>query len=60
MNIWYVVAKEDPKKEYGFTQITKKGDYFKSFEEANEERIYLQSDFKERLVVLKRTCEVIN
>lgn len=59
MNTWYVVAKEDKKSIFGYKQITKKGEYFLSNEEAEIERIYLQPDYNEKLVVLRRTCEVL-
>lgn len=59
VNVWFIVAKLDDSK-YGCTQVSNKSDVFSSFDEADFERIYLQPDYDERLVVLKRTCQILD
>jgi hypothetical protein len=57
INTWYLVAKKDDSK-YGYSKISK--EIYYTFEYANYNRIYLQPNYDELLVVLKRTCQVVN
>ena len=59
MKIWYVLAKEDKRYKYNFYPIFDRSHVFKKFKEANQKRIKKQKDFKSKLVILKRTCEVV-
>lgn len=59
INTWYLVAKKDDSK-YGYSKVSEENEVFSTFEEANYNRIYLQPDYDELLVVLKRTCQVVN
>lgn len=59
MNSWYLIAIEDKSKYFGYNSILNKGQYYITLEEAEIERIYYQPDYKEKLVILKRTCEVL-
>ena len=58
MNKWYVVGKRD-ESYFGVSQITPKGTWFNSFEEADIDRIYNQPEYNEPLVVLERTCKIL-
>lgn len=55
INTWFLVAKKDDSK-YGYTAVS---EAFTEFDDADFERIYLQPDHDELLVVLKRTCQVV-
>ena len=57
-NIWYVIGKIDD-NFFGASQVTPKQEWFNTFEEADIERIYLQPDYEEKLVVLERTCRIL-
>jgi hypothetical protein len=59
VNEWYLVAKIREGSEDDCEILTPKGQYFTTFSEADIERIYLQPDYDERLVVLKRTCQIM-
>lgn len=61
-NIWYVIGQKDDTSPYGYTQITPKGQYFKSLDSAKKEakkRQQLEYKQKKEIVVFERTCKVI-
>jgi hypothetical protein len=58
-NKWYVIAIEDTISPFGCKQITPKGEWFPTLEEANWERIYQQPDYEDRLIILERTCTIV-
>lgn len=59
VNTWYVIGKADEKCCFGYSQVTPKDNWFSTFEEAEYERIDLQKLTSDKLVVMKRTCEVL-
>jgi hypothetical protein len=60
INVWFVIAKEDSKNPYGYLQVNPKGTYYKTFFEANIDMACLKHNYVEKLVVLKRTCQVVD
>jgi hypothetical protein len=52
-NLWYVIAKPDARKKYGFTQITPRGKYYLTLSQAIDARKEINSTYK----ILKRTCQ---
>ena len=52
-NLWYVIAKPDARKKYGFTQITERGKYYLTLAQALNARNEINKSYK----ILKRTCQ---
>ena len=59
INKWYVLAIEDTTSPFGCQQLTPKGEWFPTLEEADNERMYIQPDIKERVFILERTCTIV-
>lgn len=59
INTWYVCAIQHESLPFGYQQITPKGKFHKTLEEAQAKK--LQHEWVEvyPVVVLKRTCEVM-
>lgn len=60
INRWYVIGKEDKNSPFGYKQITPKGKWFEYLNDAKEVKDQLQLKSKHKLVVMRRTCEVLN
>jgi len=57
MNIWYVLAKKDKRYKYDFLPIFHRSHVFKSLSEAKKVKHSLKNN---NIVILKRTCQVLN
>jgi len=51
-NIWWVIAKPDARKKYGFTQITPRGKYYHTLPQAIKARNEINQSYK----ILERSC----
>ena len=63
-NVWYVIGKRDKNNPSGYSQLTPKGEYWKTLPEIRKDlkglqKIYKDLNCKIKTVILKRTCEVI-
>jgi hypothetical protein len=52
-NLWYVLARRDKRKKYGFTQVTPRGKYYMSLPQALDARNEIDKSY----VILKRSCQ---
>jgi hypothetical protein len=52
-NLWYVIAKPDKRKKYGFTQITPRRKYYLTLSQALNARNEINKGYK----ILKRSCQ---
>lgn len=59
INRWFVVGKEDENSCFSYSQVTPKGEWFNTFEEAEIERNELQKLTNDKLFIFRRTCEVL-
>jgi len=59
VNVWWVIGREDEQCCFNYSQVTPKGEWINSYEEAVIIKEDLQKLTKDKLVVLKRTCEVL-
>ena len=55
-NRWYVLAKVDKRKKYGFSQITPSGKYYVSLNLALKAR----SEIGKEVKILKRMCQPLD
>ncbi len=59
INSWYVLAKEDKRYKYDFYPVLKRSFVFYDLEEAKRIRDKKQKFCKAKLVILKRTCQLV-
>lgn len=59
INLWYVIGKKDEQSCFNYSQVTPKGEWFNTIEEAEIEIRELQKLNKDKLFVFRRTCEVL-
>ena len=59
VNTWYVIAKKDKRYKYNFITILDRSHVFKSLKKAHTELNKYQKKTNSKLVILKRTCEVL-
>lgn len=59
MNTWYVLAKKDKRYKYSFHPIFNRSHVFKDLNKAITIKNLKEQQLKKKIVVLKRTCELI-
>lgn len=53
------MGKKDPQCCFEYSQVTPKGEWFNTWEQADAERIKLEAELGIPLFVFRRTCQVL-
>ena len=60
INTWYVCAIKDKSLPFGYKQLTPKGRFYQTLEIAREKKKEYEWVHVLPIVILKRTCEVLD